>query len=351
MRIAHRDIGDSHPAYIIAEIGVNHDGDPARALALVNAAAEAKADAIKLQLFRTDLLLSKAARLAEYQRDAGEADPFEMLTRLELPDEAMRACVRRAHELDLHAIVSVFSRELVGPASEIGFDAFKSASPDVVNKPLLSAMVEAGKPLIVSTGTATLAEVTRANEWLAGQKNIAFLHCVSAYPTPPEQASLLGIAQLREALAHRAVGYSDHTLELETGSIAVALGARLLEKHISHSIDAVGPDHASSLTPAQFAAYVRLVRHAEAMFGDRGKSPRAIEGDVRSLSRQSLIAARDIAPGETLTPSDVTIKRPGAGLEPWRLDEVMGHTVIRPIASDTPILADDLEGMAEGPSA
>lgn len=341
MKIAGRMIGDGHPPYVIAEIGVNHDGSLDCALELIDACAQAGADAVKLQHFETDRLMSRAAVLAAYQKAAGETDPIAMLKRLQFSIDQHRACVERAHELSIHAILSVFSTELVEEAGAIGIDAFKSASPDIVHKPLLDAMRRSGLPMIVSTGTATLHEVDRASGWLRAHDDVCFLHCVSSYPTPDEDASLGAIGMMRSSL-DRVVGYSDHTPRLETAALAVAAGARVLEKHVTHDRHASGPDHAASLEPEDFKRYVEHARLAHTMLGDVTKQPRAIERDVAHASRQSVCSTRALEAGHTLELSDLTIKRPGTGLPPYMLEETLGRTLARAVDGDTPLTSDDL---------
>lgn len=376
---------------MIAEIGVNHDGEVARALELTRAAAEAGADAVKLQYFETDRLLSKAAKLATYQKAAGETDPVAMLRRLELSLDEMANVVDLAHELGIHAIVTVFSVELVKPASELAWDAYKSASPDSVNDPLIEALATAGKPLIMSTGASTIDELEqRLFGLLIGQlPNFIPLHCVSSYPTRPEDANIGGMYEFLERYQFltspkgvpSACGYSDHTAEIDTGALAVRLGASMLEKHFTYDQGAQGPDHAASLTVPQFAEYVRLAKDAEApevydhlvtmgrwwwkstrterrfrlsreqalaiaetdvRYGPLKKTVLDCERNVREVARQSLATTRDIGPGETLTRNHLTIKRPGTGLEPFRLDEVIGKRLARSVEADTPLVEDDL---------
>jgi len=342
MKIGDRQIGPGHSPYIIAEIGVNHDGSVERALELVDSAAQAGADAIKLQLFETDRLMSAAARLAAYQKNAGERDALAMLSRLELDVEQMRAIVQRAHGAGVHAIVTVFSTELVEPARGLGWDAFKSASPDVVHRPLLLAMAHVGLPLIVSTGAATLEEVTQAVGWLNDHRSrLALLQCVSSYPTPDASAALGGIASIAQATG-LPTGYSDHTASPDTGALAVAAGACILEKHLTYDRHAAGPDHSASLEPDGFAEYVRLARRARIMLGRGGKQVLPIEEDVRAVSRQSLTAARPLPVGHVLSAGDLTAKRPGGGMEPWRLEEVVGRRLTRAIAADEQLNQGDI---------
>ncbi len=342
MRIANRPISHELPPYVIAELGVNHDGSVERALELVDAAHQAKVDAIKLQFFRTDLLMSKAAKLAVYQSAAGESDPIAMLRRLELGIGQMEAIVAKAHSLGLHAIVTVFSTELIGEAQTLPWDAYKTASPDLIHRPLLEGLMRTGKPLIVSTGAANMEEVLRAVSWLApAHPRLAMLQCVSSYPTGLNNAALGGIRALKRAFPGP-VGYSDHTTLLESGGLAVAAGAMILEKHLTYDNHAKGPDHAASLTGVNMAVYVRLARQAWQMLGVEDKRVLEIEQDVRHVSRQSITTRAALAKGHKLAPSDLTVKRPGTGLEPEKLGAVIGRTLAHDVEADSPLKATDL---------
>jgi len=352
MRIGEREIGPGRSAYVIAEVGVNHDGSVERAFELIDAAAAARADAVKFQYFETDRLLSGASVLAPYQRDAGETDATAMLRRLELTSEELGACAERARARGLHAIVTVFSVELVERAAELGWDAYKSASPDVVNRPLLEALAGCGKPLIVSTGAAELDEVERAARWLdEARDRLVMLQCVSSYPTAMEAAALDGIGAISSATG-LLVGYSDHTEEESTGGLAVERGACVLEKHLTYDRAAAGPDHAASLEPAGLARYVEAARRwacctparMDAASAKGAKRAAACEADVRRLSRQSVTTTRAVDAGELVERGMLTIKRPGVGVEPWRLDEVIGRRATRRIEADAPIMWTDVGG-------
>lgn len=359
MRIGEREIGPHADVYVIAELGVNHDGSVERALALTDAAADAGADAVKLQFYRTDLLMSRMARLAAYQQAAGESDPVAMLRRLELPVDAMARVIDRAHRRRLHAIVTVFSVELAEEARALTWDAYKSASPDIIHRPLLDALAATGSPMIVSTGASDLSEVERAVSWLAPVRDrLALLQCVSAYPTPVEQAAITTMHRLRRFGVP--VGYSDHTTGVGTGRAAVEHDATILEKHLTLSRAARGPDHAASLEPGEFALYVRAarsVRHwtpgptREAAIPPPDHPSRQpedekvvldLEADVRRASRQSIVTRRALRPGECLAREVLTFKRPGTGIEPWRIDQVVGRKLARPVEEDTPLTDDDL---------
>jgi N-acetylneuraminate synthase/N,N'-diacetyllegionaminate synthase len=354
MKIGGRRIGAGEPVYVIAELGVNHDGSVERALELTRAAADAGADAVKLQCFDADLLLSRASRPAGYQSAAGEHDPAAMLRRLQLSIDQLAVIVERAHALGMHAIVTVFSVPLVAPAARLPWDAFKVASPDIIHRPLLEALAATGRPLIVSTGAAEVGEVTRALSWLHGaRERLALMQCVSAYPTPQHRAELGGIGALA-SIFDGPVGYSDHTTDIDTGGLASAAGATLLEKHLTHDRAARGPDHAASLDPHGLARYIALARDPARFAGDdllmqpRIKRVLPEELDVRTLSRQSIVAARSLPAGHRLSADELAIKRPGSGIEPWRLDSIVGRRLARPVDADLPLCERDLEaGAAE----
>ncbi len=352
MKIGDRYIGAPSDVYVIAELGVNHDGSVQRALEMVDAAAEAGADAVKTQWFEAERLMSKASRLAGYQQAAGERDPAEMLRRLQLSRDEMTRVVDRARSRNIHAIVTVFSHDLVEEAARLGWDAYKTASPDIVHRPLLEALLGTGKPMILSTGAATLEEVVRATDWVsAARDRLAVLQCVSCYPTRPEHASLGGIRAVADATRLPA-GYSDHTAEEDTGAAAVALGARILEKHFTYDRAAKGPDHSASLDPAGFAHYVRHARAAcvepppisptDPRLGQREKRVLECEQDVRTVSRQSIVTRRKIRKGGVLTLEDLTFKRPGLGLPPFDLARVVGLRATRDLEIDTPLSGEDI---------
>ncbi|MCH2145814.1 MAG: N-acetylneuraminate synthase family protein [Phycisphaerales bacterium] len=325
---------------VIAEIGVNHDGDPERALQLVDHAAGCGADAIKVQWFRASSLLSTEAALVEYQRASGEQDPASMLERLELGPSSMQEVLERARHHGLLAIATVFSPDLVGEAAALDWDMYKTASPDLVNRPLLEALAGLDRPMILSTGGATLDEVEQALGWV-GDSRVALLHCVSSYPTPPEHAALGGIRALARAF-DRPVGYSDHTLGWETGGLAVAAGATILEKHLTWNRSAIGPDHASSLDPELFGRYVESARRAVGMMGANTKQVLPIERAVREQARQSIAAGRDLAAGTELHAEDLTTMRPGNGIRPAAMPDLLGCRLVRDVKRGTLLQPGDL---------
>jgi N-acetylneuraminate synthase/N,N'-diacetyllegionaminate synthase len=340
MRLGSRHLGPDHEPLIIAEIGVNHDGSADRAAELVRAAAAAGADAVKFQFFRADLLVSRAAALAAYQVTGGACDARALLRPLELSIDDLGRLADLAHSLSLRAILTVFSVPLVDAAERAAWDAYKTASPDIIHRPLIDALRRTGRPLILSTGGATIEEIERAMVWVEGHPH-ALMQCVSAYPAPDEAASLGGIGLLAR-LTDQPVGYSDHTQAVDAGALAVAAGACILEKHLTLDRGAAGPDHAASLEPPDFAEYVRLARRAWRMHAGSAKHVLPIEEDVRRVSRQSITAVRDLPPGHVIAAGDLAFKRPGGGIEPWRHDEIIGRTLVRPVAADTPMTDADV---------
>ena len=280
-----------------------------------------------------------------------------MLRRLELSIDQMAPLVRRAHELGLHAIVTVFSTELVREAEQLPWDAYKTASPDIIHKPLLESLAATGRPLILSTGAAEVDEVGRAVEWLAPHRDrIALLQCVSSYPTPAADAAIGGMFALRELCSR--VGYSDHTREVDTGDLAADAGACILEKHFTYDKTAAGPDHAASLEPHEFKRYAELARDAstlririgvegpirqnDARLGPRQKRVLPCEQDVRLVSRQSVVTRVALKAGDTIRREHLTVKRPGTGVPPGRLEEVINKRLSRPLEADTPVCDTDL---------
>ena len=327
---------------VIAEVGVNHDGDVGNAMELVDGAKAAGADAVKLQLFQPRRLLSNQAILAGYQKDGGAKGAYELLEGLMLCEEAMGEVVAYVKELGMKAVVTPFSLEDVEGASRLGVDVLKIASPDAVNWPLLREAAGLGKPMLISTGTCDLNELDFAAGILRNHEvGGAMLQCVSSYPTPLEEAGLGGMVCLKKHFGV-AVGYSDHTQGKLTGMLAVGAGAVVIEKHLTYDCNAEGPDHAASMEVADFGDYVGLIREAEKMVGVRSKHVREVEKDVRLVSRQSVCVACDVEVGHVLKREDLTVKRPGSGVEAKRFEEVIGRQMRRCRSAGDLIREDDL---------
>ncbi|HEY1629465.1 MAG TPA: N-acetylneuraminate synthase family protein [Tepidisphaeraceae bacterium] len=346
LKIDGRFVGDGHRTLVIAEIGVNHDGSVEKAIELVQSAAAAGADAVKLQIFQADSLVHPSSGFAQYQRSrTKDADPSAMLRRYELSPNELRQVVDAICELNLMPLATPFSPGDVAMIEELNLPAIKIASPDLVNHLLLARAAGSGRPMIVSTGAATIEEVGEAVNWLRQwQAQFVLMHCVSSYPTPAYQAHLCWIQELAQFGA--AVGYSDHTTELLAGAMAVASGACVVEKHLTYDRAAKGPDHAASADPGEFAEYVRLIRSAETLHGEAGKRVLEIERDVRTVSRQSLVLARDVSGGHVIDIADLTVQRPGTGIAPAAVSVAVGKAAKFPLRRGTLLQWDMLSDAA-----
>ncbi|MFH1745465.1 MAG: N-acetylneuraminate synthase family protein [Planctomycetota bacterium] len=344
IRINGRPIGDRHPAYIIAEAGVNHDGSVQKALALVDVAVEAGADAVKFQMFRAADLASATAGLAAYQQTEGHTSQREMLEKLELTPAEFGRIREHCRKRGIEFIATPFGSADVTRLSQLDVPAIKVASTDLNNNPLLREVAETGLPLIVSTGASTVAEihacVRQFRGWGAGRRLI-LLHCISCYPTPLDVANLRAIATMR-TLFNVPCGFSDHTQSKQTGAWAVAAGACVLEKHFTLDRAVAGPDHAMSLSPPELRAYIDAVRQAEVSLGSGALGMSELEADVRAVARKSLVAARDIQAGTLLTPEMLTSKRPAGGIAPDQIESLLDRRVTRDISYDTVLTWDML---------
>jgi N-acetylneuraminate synthase/N,N'-diacetyllegionaminate synthase len=313
-------------AMVIAEIGVNHDGSVERAIELVHAAARAGADAVKLQCFQADRLMHASSRFADYQKQSIlDESPIDMLRRYELDESELGQIVQEIRRVNLTPLATPFSQEDVGTIKSLGMPLIKIASPDIVNWPLLHDAARTGLPLIISTGAANLNEISSSVAWLRGwNARFALLHCISSYPTPVDQANLCWIGELHQRFGVP-VGFSDHTTEIIAGAMAVTAGAVILEKHLTYDRAAPGPDHAASLDPDGFVEYVRMVRLASQMRGQSGKKVLEIERDVRKVSRQSLVATRNLPAGHRIGEHDLRVQRPGTGIPASALPSIIGQ--------------------------
>jgi N-acetylneuraminate synthase len=330
---------------IIAEAGVNHNGDLDLALRLVRAAAQAGADVVKFQNFRAERLATRQAPKAAYQlqtTDRAESQ-FQMLKRLELDQAATARLMSACQEEGIEFLSSPFDRRSAAMLHELGMRRFKVPSGEVINLPYLRFLGGLGKPVILSTGMCYLEEVERAVEILrtAGCPEVILLHCVTQYPAPPEEVNLRAMVTMAQATGCP-VGYSDHTLGLEVPLAAVALGAVVIEKHFTLDRSLPGPDHRASLEPDELAALVQGIRKVEAALGDGAKRPAPCERDNRRLVRRGLVAARDLPPGHRLREEDLAAKRPAVGLTPDQLEQVLGRRLTRALRTDEPLTQDCL---------
>lgn len=340
INIGDRRIGPANPCFLVAEAGVNHNGDPEAALRLVDAAADAGADAIKFQTFTVDRLTTKMAPKADYQKwttDPMESQ-YEMLQRLELSEAAHRRLVERCRLRGVLFLSTPFDEASADFLERLAVPAFKVPSGELTNLPLVAHIAAKGRPMIVSTGMADLGEVEAAVRTVraTGNDQIVLLHCVSSYPAEAASVNLRAMATLASAFGVP-VGYSDHTQGPAVALAAVALGACVLEKHFTLDCRLLGPDHAASTEPEDLAALIRAVRQVEASLGDGRKLPAVEERTTALAARRSLVAACDIAPGSVLTEAMVALRRPGTGLPPAMRPYVVGRTARTAIPAGTPI--------------
>ncbi len=338
-----RAIAPGRPVYVIAEAGVNHNGSIETALRLVDSAAGADADAVKFQMFSAERLVAGSAPTVDYQRAAsGETLQRTMLERLELlPDEFARIR-KRCDDSGIDFLATPFGEDEVEQLVALQPAAIKMSSADLTNEPLLTAAGRTGLPMIVSTGASTEQEIRKSVEnltLLGVAARLVLLHCVSAYPTPLDRLNLRAIRSLRE-LFNVPTGLSDHTTSKQTGAWAVAAGACVLEKHFTLDPAQPGPDHAMSLSPAALASYISGVRSVESAMGTGSLGMTEVESQVRSASRRSVVAARDVEAGTVLTASMLLVKRPGTGLSPQEIPLLLGRRVTVDIERDAAVTWD-----------
>ncbi len=324
---------------IIAEAGVNHDGDLAMARKLVGVAASAGADVVKFQTFSADRLVTSGARKADYQvRTTGVSESqHAMIHRLELSRDMHVALIEECTRRGIEFLSSGFDASDIDLLVELGIKRFKIPSGEMTNLPYLRHIGRNGKEVILSTGMATLGEIEEALEVLerAGtpRQLVTLLHCTTEYPTPMPEVNLRAMQAIHAAFGV-SVGYSDHTPGIEVPIAAVALGASVIEKHFTLDRDLPGPDHRASLEPAELEAMVRGIRNIEIALGDGVKRVTPSEAKNKLVARKSLVASRAIRAGERYSTENITTKRPGTGISPMRWDEVMGRIAPRDFSVD-----------------
>jgi N-acetylneuraminate synthase/N,N'-diacetyllegionaminate synthase len=345
VRIGDRLVGPGLPCFVIAEAGVNHNGDVDLARELVRAAANSGADAVKFQSFRAENLVAAGAPKAKYQLETTDAaeSQFAMIKRLELSAAAHRELVAQCREAGIVFLSSPFDEEMVDLLAELDVHAFKIPSGEITNLRYLRHVARKYKPMLLSTGMASLEEVKAALSAIegAGDPGVVLLHCVSNYPADPANVNLHAMTTMAQAF-QRAVGYSDHVLGNEVAFAAVALGACVVEKHFTLDRSLPGPDHRASAEPAELAALVRGIRAVEASLGDGCKRPAPSEADTAAVARKSLFAARDIPAGAMIEADALVAKRPGTGMAASMLDAIVGRRTRRAVAKDAMLTPEDL---------
>ena len=324
---------------IIAEAGVNHNGDVELAKKLIDVASEAGADLVKFQTFNADRLATLAAHKADYQTKTTNSSEsqHEMLRRLELTEDMHRELIAHCALRNIGFFSTGFDIESIDLLISLGQDHFKIPSGEITNLPYLRHIGQLGKAVILSTGMATLGDIEAALDVLeqagTARAQITVLHCTTEYPTPMHEVNLRAMQSIHAAFGV-AVGYSDHTQGIEVAIAAVAMGATVIEKHFTLDRSMPGPDHQASLEPAELKAMVAAIRNIEVALGDGIKRLTPSEARNKPVVRKSLVASQAIKAGEAFSAQNITTKRPGTGISPMRWDEVMGRTALRDFVAD-----------------
>ncbi len=338
IKIGAQAIGSGRRVFVIAEAGVNHNGDLKRALELVDAAADARADAVKFQTFSADRLVTHSSPKAAYQRETTDAkeSQYDMLKKLELSREAHRELKLRAEKRELVFLSTPFDPESADLLDSLGVYAFKLGSGELTDLPLLKHIASKARPMLLSTGMSTMAEVREAVMAVreAGLNEIALLHCVSSYPAPAEDCNLLAMQTLQDEF-RVPVGYSDHTEGIEVAVLAAACGACIIEKHLTMDRTLPGPDHRISLEPKEFAAMVRGIRDTQKIRGTGNKQVMPSEQNTRAVARKSVVALVHIKKGLPITRDMLGVRRPSpdGSIQPFELESLIG----RKLKKDAPV--------------
>lgn len=344
-------IGPGFPTFVIAEVGVNHNGNVALAYELIDAAASAGADAVKFQTFRPELLAATTARTTDYQRAGGSGSfQIDMLEGLSF-DPATHAVLKdHCERLGVLFMSSPFDIPSLELLIALGVPAIKVPSGEITNLELVRRVAKSGLPVVMSTGMATMEEVSTAvQEFGDGSPSLALLHCVSNYPAAPESCNLRAMDDLRDTFG-TPVGWSDHTSGIAVALAAVALGANIVEKHLTLDRTLAGPDHAASIEPEDLRAMIEAFRTIEVALGERHKRPVDSEASIAAVARKSLHWRRSLKPGDLIKPDDLIPLRPGTGLSPARLTQLVGLVVRVNTTAGEMVLVEDIAGPIGPPS-
>ena len=332
-------------AFIIAEAGVNHNGSVETAKKLIDAAVEAGADAVKFQTFKTEQIASMTAPKAEYQiRTTGKRETqFRMLKKLELSEKAFHELFLYCKKKEIIFLSTPFDIESVSFLDKLGLGIFKIPSGEITNLPYLKRIGSLKKKIIMSTGMADTREIKDALRILTDcgtpKENITLLHCSTDYPTPMRDVNLLAMLTIRDAFKVK-VGYSDHTPGIEVPVAAVALGAKVIEKHFTLDRNLPGPDHKASLEPSELKLMVKAIKNVEKALGSGDKKPVKVEEEIMKTIRKSIVARTDIKKGTKVKREMLEIKRPGTGLHSRYLNKIIGKTAKTDIKEDTLVSLD-----------
>jgi N,N'-diacetyllegionaminate synthase len=327
---------------IIAEAGVNHNGDIKLAKKLVDVAHEAGADYVKFQLFKTESVISKFAKKADYQKETTNPteSQLEMVKKLELSQQEHLDLLAYCNKVGIKYLSSPFDHRSIDLLEQMNIDLYKIPSGEITNLPYVRKIAKIGKPTIVSTGMANLKEVGETIDILTNngtpKELITVLHCNTEYPTPMSDVNLNAMITIKNEFDVK-IGYSDHTNGIEVPTAAVAMGATVIEKHFTLDNKMEGPDHRASLNPVELKQMVTAIRNIEIALGSSEKKPSPSEGKNALVARKSIVAGRSIKKGELLSENNLEIKRPGDGINPMTWDSILGKIAIRDFSEDEQI--------------
>ena len=319
----------SSKVFIIAEAGVNHNGSLDLAKKLIDVASESGADAVKFQTFKAEKLVSKNAQKADYQKQTTNKteSQFDMIKKLELDMDTHKELIAYCETKNIMFLSTPFDHDSIELLNDLGLEIFKIPSGEITNLPYLRHIGKLNKKVILSTGMADIGEIEDALDILINtgtkKENITILHANTMYPTPMEDVNLKAMVTIGNTF-DIAFGYSDHTLGIEVDIAAVAMGASCIEKHFTLDKTMEGPDHKASLEPNELNAMVKAIRNIELALGSSAKKPSKSESPNIQIARKSIVALKNIKQGETLSEENITVKRPGMGINPMRWDEIVG---------------------------
>ena len=329
-------IGENNPkTFIIAEIGVNHNGSVDLAKKMIKSASDCGVDAVKFQTYKSENLVTKTAKKAEYQqKNTSEDSQYEMLKKLELSFDDFKELKDYASKQDVLFLSSPFDQDSVDLLEDLDVQAYKLGSGELTNFELIDYVQKTGKPIIFSTGMATLDEIKEIHDFIKDKSNAIFLHCITGYPTCYEEANLNFIKTLQKEL-DVPIGFSDHSPGIELPIAAVALGACVVEKHFTTDKTLEGPDHKASLNPDEFKSMVDAIRNVEVAMGDGIRKFSENELEIKKVARKSIVLNKNISKGTIIKKEMLVIKRPGTGISPKYINNVVGMKAIKDLQIDS----------------
>lgn len=334
---------DNKSTFIIAEIGVNHNGDVNLAKKMIKSASECGVDAVKFQTFKSEDLVTENAKTAEYQEtNTDENSQFEMLKKLELTFDDFKELKEYASNCNVMFISSPFDIGSVNLLENLDVSLYKLGSGELTNFELIDHVQKTNKPIILSTGMATLDEIQETYDFIENKSNLTILHCITGYPTSFEEANL-NFIKILQSKFNVPIGFSDHSPGIELPIAAVALGACVIEKHFTLDKNLEGPDHKASLNPVEFKAMVDAIRNVEVAMGDGIRKFSENENGIKKVARKSIVLNEDVGKGMILKRQMLSIKRPGTGIPPKFIREVVGRKVINDLKANSVLKWEDLD--------